>query len=94
MCGISHRAKERDMNVAVYLLGDGVLCAKKDQKGYVGKNMKTAIENGVVIKASSKDLLARAIPNEQVEPGVEIIDNLEEALVDAIMEDADRVISW
>ena len=37
MCGISKRAKEREMDVTIYMLGDGVLCAKKDQKGYVGE---------------------------------------------------------
>lgn len=94
MCGISQRAKERDMDVAVYFLGDGVLCAKKDQKGYVGKNMRIAIENGVELNASSKDLLARAISLDQVEPGIKLIDDLEGEFVDDMMENADRVISW
>ena len=94
MCGISKRAKERDMDVTVYMLGDGVLCAKKNQKGYVGTNMKTALENGVSIKASANDLNARAIPKEQVEPKIEIVTDLEGEFVEDMMENADRVISW
>ena len=94
ICGISQRAKERDMDVAVYMMGDGVLCAKKGQVGYVGKNMKQAMENGVSIRASERDLIARAIPPEQVEVGVEIMNDIESTFVDDIMEHADRVISW
>ena len=94
MCGISQRAKERGMDVIVYLLGDGVLCAKKGQKGYVGKNLKKALENGVEIKASERDLSARAIKGDQVEPGVEIVEDLEGTFVEDVMENADRVISW
>jgi sulfur relay protein TusB/DsrH len=94
MCGISQRAKERDMDVAIYMIGDGVLCAKKNQRGYIGQNMKMAIENGVSISASAKDLRARAIPSEQVEPGVEIVDDLEDNFIDDMMLNADRVISW
>lgn len=94
MCGISRRARERGFNVTVYMLGDGVLCAKKNQQGYVGKNMKEALKNGVTIKASAKDLQARAIPMEHLEPGVEAIEDFEDAFVEDIMENADRVISW
>ncbi len=94
MCGITQRAEERKMDVSVYFLGEGVLCTKKNQKGYIGQNMKNALENGVVMKASAKDLRARAITAEQVEAGVEIVEDLEGALVEDIMEHADRVISW
>ena len=94
ICGISRRAKERGMDVTVYMMGDGVLCAKKGQKGYVGRNMKTALENGVKIKASSRDLLARAIPPEYVEPGVEVTEDIEDIFVEDVMENAERVISW
>jgi len=94
MCGISKRAKEREMDVTIYMLGDGVLCAKKDQKGYVGTNIKIALENGVSIKASANDLNARAIRKEQVEPEIEIVTDLESQFVEDIMESADRVISW
>ena len=94
ICGISKRAREREMDVTVYLLGDGVLCAKKDQKGYVGQSMKLALQTGVKLKASAKDLRARAIPPDQVESGIDVIEDLEGEFVDNIMENADRVVSW
>jgi sulfur relay protein TusB/DsrH len=94
MCGLSQQATKKRMAVVLYLLGDGVLCAKKDQKGYVGKNIKSALEQGISIRANKKDLFARAIPDEQVEPGIEIIDDLEGVFVEDVMENADRVISW
>jgi sulfur relay protein TusB/DsrH len=94
MCGISQMAKEKGMDVVLYLLGDGVLCAKKNQKGFVGKNIKKALERGIKIKASEKDLFARAIPAEHVETGIEIITDLEGEFVVDVMENADRVISW
>jgi sulfur relay protein TusB/DsrH len=94
MYGISKRAKERDMEVTIYMLGDGVLCVKKHQKGHVGKNMKAALENGVKIKACARDLYARAVSKDQVEPGVEILTDLEDEFIEDIMESADRVISW
>ncbi len=94
MCGVSRRAKERNMNVTVYFLGDGILCTKKNQKGYIGQNMKIAQKNGVVLKASANDLKARAILEDQVEPGVEIVDDLEGEFIIDVMEHADRVITW
>ncbi len=94
MCGIAQRARERKDEVVVYLMGDGVLCAKKGQKGYVGKNLKMALENGVLIKASENDLSARAITSDHVEPGLEIVEDIEDEFVDDVMEHADRVISW
>jgi len=94
MCGIANRAKERGMQVAVYLLGDGVLCAKKGPNKHIGQNIRTALEKGISIKASARDLRARAIPAEQVESEVEIIEDLEGVFVEDIMENADGVISW
>lgn len=92
--GLVERAYERNMDVTVYLLGDGILCVKKGQQGIIGRNIRSALEHGVVIKASAKDLRARAFSEEQVETGVEIIEELEEQFVVDIMENADRVISW
>lgn len=94
ICGITQAAIEKGMEVAVYLLGDGVLCAKKNQKGYIGRNIKTALENGAKIKAGENDLLARAIPEEHVESGIDMVTDIEGMLVEDIMENADRVISW
>ncbi len=94
MCGIAKRARDKELDVAVYMIGDGVLCAKKDQKGFIGENMKMALKNGVTIKASKNDLFARAVPEDQVEPGVQLIDDLEGIFVEDVMENADRVITW
>ena len=94
MCGLASRAREKGMDVAVYLLGDGVLCAKKGQKGYVGENLKRALANGVSIHASSRDLKARAVAGEQVEPGVSMEDDLEGLFVEDSMERANRVVTW
>jgi sulfur relay protein TusB/DsrH len=82
------------MDIVVYLLGDGVLCTKINQKSLIGQNLKSALKKGVLFKASAKDLRARAIRNNQVEPGVSIIEDFEGEFVDDIMENADRVISW
>jgi sulfur relay protein TusB/DsrH len=94
MCGIAQTARQNGMEVTVYLIGDGVLCAKKDQKGYVGKNIRTALENGTIIKAGENDLHARAIPQEHVQTGIEMVEDIEGLLVEDIMENSDRVISW
>jgi sulfur relay protein TusB/DsrH len=94
MCGISKRAKELNMDVAVYMIGDGVLCAKKNQIGFIGKNMKLALENGVTITESGKDLKARAIPDDHIDPKIKIVDEIEDIFVNDMMQKADRVISW
>jgi sulfur relay protein TusB/DsrH len=94
MFGISARAIDDNMNIVVYLLGDGVLCTKANQKSQIGQNLRSALKKGVIFNASAKDLRARAIKNDQVEPGVNIIEDFEGEFVDDIMENADRVISW
>ena len=94
MCGLSNRAIERGMEVAVYLLGDGVLCSKKGQRGHIGLNIRAALSKGITVKASAKDLRARAITTEQVEQGVEIVEDLEGEFVEDVMERSERVITW
>ena len=94
MCGLAKRAREREMEVTVYLIGDGVFCAKKGQKGHMGESIRMALENGIRVRASAKDLVARALPEEQVEPGVEFVEEIEKEFVKEMMEDSERVISW
>jgi sulfur relay protein TusB/DsrH len=94
MCGLAKRARERDMEVTVYLIGDGVFCAKKGQKGHMGESIRMALESGIRVRASAKDLVSRALPEEQVEPGVEFVEEIEKEFVKNMMEDAHRVISW
>jgi sulfur relay protein TusB/DsrH len=92
--GLSQSAKELKNEVVVYFLGDSVLCTKNNQKGFLGKNMKIALENGVELRASAKDLRARAITKDQVETGVDILEDFEDEFVEDMMEKSDRVISW
>lgn len=94
MCGLLSSAKECGWDVAIYLLGDGVYCAKKGQRGNLGKSMMTALSKGAEINVNLKDMLARAIPTEDVVPGVKVLDDLESAFVDDVMEKASRVVSW
>jgi sulfur relay protein TusB/DsrH len=94
MCGISTAARLDGMDVSIYLIGDGVLCAKKNQVGHVGANIKNALENDVKVFASSQDLLARGLSELQVEQGVSVVGDIESIFVDDVMEHAARVISW
>lgn len=56
--------------------------------------MMTALSKGAEINVNLKDMLARAIPTEDVVPGVKVLDDLESAFVDDVMEKASRVVSW
>jgi sulfur relay protein TusB/DsrH len=94
MCGLLSTAKERGWDVAIYLLGDGVYCAKKGQRGHLGSSMQNALGKGAEVNVGLKDLLARAIPPENVVPGVKRLEDLEGAFVEDVMEKASRVVSW
>jgi sulfur relay protein TusB/DsrH len=94
MCGLSNRAIERGMEVAIYLLGDGVLCSKKGQRGHIGQNIRAALTKGITVRASAKDLRSRAIAADQMEQGVEVVEDLEGEFVEDVMEKATRVITW
>ena len=89
-CGVARKAREKDMDVSVYLTGDGVYCAKA---GYKEGGVQEMVEKGVKIKVNGKDLKARALGGRTVE-GVEVLDDFEERFVHETMEEADRVISW
>lgn len=94
MCGISNAARDRGMGVAVYLIGDGVLCAKRHQHGYVGAHIKRALERSMSVYASAQDLRARGIAETQVEKGIVITEDIEGRFLKDAMERASRVISW
>lgn len=94
ICGISAHARASDMEVVIYLIGDGVLCAKRNQTGHMGHHVQTALAKGVEVVASRDDLLARGLAETQVEPGVEMVEDIEGRIVTDVMEHADRVISW
>jgi len=80
--------------VVIYLLGDGVYCAKKGQRGHLGSSMITALSKGAEINVNLRDLLARAILPEDVVPGVKMLDDLEGSFIEDVMEKASRVVSW
>lgn len=92
--GLSNIAKEQNMNVTVYLMGNGVYCSKKNQKGIIGDFIKNSLNQHIKIIASAKDLRDRSISNNQVESIIEIIDDFEGSFIEEIMENADKVISW
>ncbi len=81
-------------DVAVYLLGDGVLCGKKGQKGYHADGIKEALSKGAKVWACSRDLRARGIPLGEIETGIEVTDDLEGIFIEDAMENAGRVFSW
>jgi len=93
MLGILRGAKAQGTEIAVYLLGDGVLCARKGQTGYVGLNLGNAPEK-TTVSASARDLRARGISEGDLEPGVEIIEDLEGVFIEDVMERAERVFTW
>jgi sulfur relay protein TusB/DsrH len=94
MCGLLSNARAKGMEVSVYLLGDGVYCAKKGHRGIVGESLRSALSKGAEINASKKDLLSRAIGEADVETGVKVLEDLEGAFVEDIMERSTRVASW
>ncbi len=46
---------------AVFLLGDGVLCARSNQASYLGGGIATALAKSCRVTASARDLRARGI---------------------------------
>jgi sulfur relay protein TusB/DsrH len=81
-------------DIAVYLLGDGVLLARKGQKGYHADGINEALSKGAKVFASSRDLRARGIPSGEIEAGIEATDDLEGIFIEDAMEKAGRVFTW
>lgn len=94
MCGLLSSARSKGMDVGVYLLGDGVFCAKKGHRGLMGESLRSALSKGAEINASKKDLLSRAMGEADVEAGVRVLDDLEGTFVEDMMERSTRVVSW
>ncbi|MDD1768345.1 MAG: DsrE family protein [Methanomassiliicoccales archaeon] len=85
---------EPGTEVAIYLIGDGVLCARKGQKGYHSDAIEEALRNGAKMRACLRDLRARGIPTEELVKGIEPVEDLEGMLIEDVMENAGRVFSW
>ncbi len=81
-------------DVTLYLMGDGVLCARRSQKGYHSHGIEEALKNGARVCACSRDLKARGISAEDRHAGIESPDDFESILIEDVMENAGRVFSW
>ncbi|MDD1768716.1 MAG: DsrE family protein [Methanomassiliicoccales archaeon] len=90
--GLIRRAVGSD--IAIYLLGDGVLLARKGQKGYHADGINEALNKGAKVFACSRDLRARGILSGEIEAGIEATDDLEGVFIEDSMEKAGRVFSW
>ncbi len=77
-------------DVYVYLVGDGVYCARKGHQK--SDEIIRIIENGRLY-ALLEDLQARAITPERTFPGTKILDNYQDLVV-AIMEEMDQMLSF
>lgn len=88
---VAFRALERHSEAVIYLLGEGVLWSKGLMpRKYLGK----VLESGGKVRASKKDLLARAIRLDAIEGRIEVVGDLEGKLVDDVMMPSTQVISW
>lgn len=81
-------------DATIYLLGDGVLCARRGQSGYHSAGIRESLGEGVQVKASARDLRARGIPKGDIMDGVEALEDLEGSFVEDAMTSAGRVFSW
>lgn len=77
-------------DVYVYLVGDGVYCARKGHQK--SSKIHKIIENGQVY-ALSEDLQARGISPELTIPGIKILASYQELVV-AIMEEMDQILTF
>jgi sulfur relay protein TusB/DsrH len=90
MFGLAKKAREDGGEVTIYLLGEGVYNAKA---GLEDGPVKAVLESGAKVRASGKDVKARALGS-KVEEGVEVLDDFENEFVKDMMENSERVISW
>jgi sulfur relay protein TusB/DsrH len=88
---VALRALERRSEAVIYLLGEGVLWSKGLMpRKYIGN----VLGAGGKVRASKKDLLARAIRLDAIESHIEVVEDLEGKLVDDVMMPSTQVISW
>ena len=79
--------------LTLFLLGDGVLSSKTDQKGTIGQMLSNLIKEGAEVFAAEDDSVARGVTSERRIDGVNVMAGIFDQLVETVMEDADRVIS-
>jgi len=52
------------------------------------------LRKGAQLRACARDLRARGIRPEDVESGIEVVEDLEGVLIEDVMEHEGRVVSW
>jgi intracellular sulfur oxidation DsrE/DsrF family protein len=85
---------ENAPDVAIFLLGDGVLCARNGLGGDLGPSIADVLAKGAKVAASGRDVRARGIEPVELLKGVSVVDDLEGAFLDEAMEKAERVFAW
>jgi len=90
VCGITRRARDKGMNVTIFLIGDGVLFAKRNLEG----NMVITPDDFISIKAGMNDMLARGITPEMLDYRIEAVDDIEGKFVEDAMENSRLVFTW
>lgn len=84
----------RGEDVAIYLLGDGVLCGRKGQAASIGGGVERALRSGAKVVIGARDLRARGIQSTELLEDLEVVEDLEGDFIEESMEWADRVITW
>ena len=79
--------------LTLFLIGDGVLGCKANQKGGIGQSISNLIHSGARVFVAEHDLEARGLPSERRLEGITVTTGIFDQLVDTVMEEADRVIS-
>jgi sulfur relay protein TusB/DsrH len=85
---------KKNSSVAIYLLTDGVLCARKGQNPEKGveKLLKKALELGAEVYVRREDLLARGVSAEKMVEKVQNPEDFLGTMVYDVMEKSERVI--
>ncbi|HOP08818.1 MAG TPA: DsrH/TusB family sulfur metabolism protein [Candidatus Methanofastidiosa archaeon] len=90
VCGIARRARDKGMKVSIYLIGDGVLFAKKNLES----NRVISPDESISIKVGMNDMLARGITPEMLDYRIEAVDDIEGIFVEDAMENSKLVFTW
>jgi sulfur relay (sulfurtransferase) complex TusBCD TusD component (DsrE family) len=90
---LANKALEERKSVGLFLLSDGVWCAKKNQKNTAIKYLINILEKGGSVIASGENLEAAGIDNNDVLKGIQISEKPYGDLVDLIMEKWRRVVT-
>jgi sulfur relay protein TusB/DsrH len=75
--------------ISIYLVGDGVYCARKN---YFNPDLESLFKNSTV-HVSSNDLKARGIENEQIKDSLNVFSQYESMIIN-IMENFNHVVSF